>query len=154
MPVLNTVFNPHPNLSLLMKTARILLPVLPLFLALVPSVGFGLAHEGCTCGSKSASTDGAPVAMVAETSSAGSDEKKEAPARHPLKGVVIEIMSERSGLLVKHEEIPGVMKAMTMLLKVDEASLASVKKGDAVTGMLVRKTDGWWLEDVKTVGRQ
>src|SRR5690606_18335491 len=72
----------------------------------------------------------------------------QAPERHPLKGIVVEVMADRSALLVKHEEIPGVMKAMTMMLKVDEAGLKAAKKGEAVTGMLVRKTDGWWLEDV------
>lgn len=72
-----------------------------------------------------------------------------APARHPLKGVVVDIRADRSALLVKHEEIPGVMRAMTMLLKVDAPTLAAAKKDQAITGLLVRKPDGWWLEEVK-----
>lgn len=74
----------------------------------------------------------------------------EAPERHPLKGVVIDVLADKSALLVKHEEIPGVMKAMTMLLKVDADTFNSpaATKGAAVTGLLVRKTDGWWLEKV------
>lgn len=71
--------------------------------------------------------------------------------RHPLKGVITDVFAEKSALLVKHEEIPGVMKAMTMLLKVDADALKSVNKGDAVTGLLVRKADGWWLEEVKVI---
>lgn len=94
---------------------------------------------GCACSTTLADTHASGAAVV---------QTKEA-ARHALKGVVVEIMAERSALLVKHEEIPGVMAAMTMLLKVDEAGLKAAKKGDAITGMLVRKTDGWWLEDVK-----
>ncbi len=70
---------------------------------------------------------------------------------HPLKGVIIDILADRSALLVQHEEIPGVMKAMTMLLKVDADTLKSAQKGQAITATLVRKTDGWWLENVTPV---
>lgn len=71
-----------------------------------------------------------------------------APAAHPLKGVVIDVMTERSALLVKHEAIPGVMKAMTMMLKVDADTLKSASKNQAITGTLTQKDDGWWLEGV------
>jgi len=91
------------------------------------------------------------VLAINNPASNGSPEVNNVP-RHPLKGVVVDVMADRGALLVKHEEIPGVMKAMTMLLKVDAAALASVKKGDAVTGLLVRKADGWWLEAVKAAG--
>lgn len=84
-------------------------------------------------------------------STAPAKESTAVPARHPLKGVIVDVLGERSALLVKHEEIPGVMKAMTMLLKVDAATLASAEKGAAITGELVRKADGWWLENVKPV---
>ena len=114
---------------------------LPLLLVLSAlSSAATLSAEECVCS--------APVAVITKTLSAAG-EKTDAPKRHPLKGVVIDVLAAKSALLVKHEEIPGVMKAMTMLLKVDEAGLKAVKKGDAVTGLLVRKTDGWWLEDVK-----
>jgi Cu/Ag efflux protein CusF len=71
-----------------------------------------------------------------------------APAGHPLKGVVVEILTAKSALLVKHDEIPGVMSAMTMLLKVDAPTLAAAKKGQSITATLIKKTDGWWLETV------
>jgi Cu/Ag efflux protein CusF len=71
------------------------------------------------------------------------------PVRHPLKGVIIDVRADRGALVVKHEEVPGVMRAMTMLLKVDEATLKSAQKNQAITGLLVRKSDGWWLEEVK-----
>lgn len=71
------------------------------------------------------------------------------PARHPLKGVVLDIRADRGALVVKHEEVPGVMRAMTMLLKVDAPTLAAAKKDQAIIGLLVRKPDGWWLEEVK-----
>lgn len=72
-----------------------------------------------------------------------------APVGHPLRGVIVAVLAEKSALLVKHEEIPGVMSAMTMLLKVDAATLAAAKKDQAITATLVRLEDGWWLHEVK-----
>jgi hypothetical protein len=96
------------------------------------------AEQNCPCG---------PHPAVATVSA----ETKDAPKRHPLKGIVIDVLADKSALLVKHEEIPGVMKAMTMLLKVDADTLKSpaATKGAAITGLLVRKADGWWLEEAK-----
>ncbi|WP_438481417.1 copper-binding protein [Oleiharenicola lentus] len=85
----------------------------------------------------------------ASTPPAAAPIEKEKTAGHALKGVIVEIMAEQKGLLVKHEEIPGVMKAMTMLLRVDEAALKSATKNAAVTGSLVRRGAVWWLDDVK-----
>jgi hypothetical protein len=67
---------------------------------------------------------------------------------HPLRGVIVEVLPARQSLLVKHEEIPGVMRAMTMLLKVDAPTLAAARKDQAITATLVRRADGWWLRDV------
>ena len=71
--------------------------------------------------------------------------------RHPLRGVITAVQTERASIMVKHEEIPGVMRAMTMLFRVDEATLKSVEKGQTITGMLTRQGDEWWLHDVKVV---
>ena len=68
---------------------------------------------------------------------------------HPLKGVIKDILADQSALLVKHEAIPGVMGAMTMAFKVDAATLAAVKKGEAITGQLIQKGDDWILTDIK-----
>ena len=75
----------------------------------------------------------------------------EVAKRHPLRGVITAVDAERSAIMVKHEEIPGVMRAMTMLFKVDAETLKSVQKGQAITGMMSRQGDEWWLHDVKTV---
>lgn len=113
------------------------LPVL-LVLSFLSPLAALRAEEGCTCGAN-------PAAPVAAASA-------DTPKRHPLKGVVVSVVAEKSALLVKHEEIPGVMKAMTMLLKVDAATLKSsaATKDAAITGLLVRKDDGWWLEEAKS----
>jgi Cu/Ag efflux protein CusF len=72
-----------------------------------------------------------------------------APATHPLKGVVMGILPEKTALLVKHEEVPGVMRAMTMMFKVEPAVLEKVKRGDAITARMSRRHDGWWLTEVE-----
>jgi Cu/Ag efflux protein CusF len=71
--------------------------------------------------------------------------------RHPLKGVITSLMADKSSLMVKHEEIPDVMRAMTMMFKVDEATLKSVKPGQTITGLMSRQGNAWVLENVKVV---
>lgn len=105
----------------------------PRFLALSILCAMPLQAQTCDC----CKADIKPTAATSQDA-----------ARHPLKGVIVDILPERSALLVKHEEIPGVMKAMTMMLKVDADTLKSAQKGQAITGQLVRKADGWWLENV------
>ena len=78
-------------------------------------------------------------------------EKTDAVKRHPLRGVVKGILPDRSALLVKHENVPGVMPAMTMIFKVDAATLQTVNEGDAITGLMSRQGNTWVLEDVKRV---
>lgn len=69
--------------------------------------------------------------------------------RYPVKGVITAVRTEQSALMVKHEAIPGVMRAMTMLFRVDEPTLKAAKPGQSLTGFLVREADEWWLRDVK-----
>ena len=74
------------------------------------------------------------------------------PAHHPITGVVQAVMAERSALLVKHDEIPGVMRAMTMMFQVEPAVLTGVATGDRIQAQLFRTEDGkWWLSDVTVI---
>ena len=84
---------------------------------------------------------------VTETPAAAAENVK----RHPLRGVITAVYPERASIMVKHEEIPGVMRAMTMLFRVDEATLKSLQKGQTITAMMSRQADEWWLHDVKVV---
>ena len=111
-----------------------------LLLALA-TVAAGRAEPDCPCECAAAK----PVASIKPVAAAN----EKAPARHPLRGVVVEVLADKSALLVKHEAIPGVMKAMTMLMKVDTAALTVVQKGSRITGLLVKRADGWWLEAVQ-----
>ncbi len=92
----------------------------------------------------------APAVFAADAKSAA-PAKAAAGQRHALKGVVTGVLADKSAILVKHEEIPGVMRAMTMLFKVDAAILKAVKNGDAITGLMSRQDDAWVLDEVKIV---
>jgi hypothetical protein len=122
-----------------------------LFVALVSAVALR-ANATCACctapapstATKSAAADTTAPTVTPATPAA-------APVGHPLRGVVVDILADKQALLVKHEEIPGVMRAMTMLLKVDAPVLSTVTKGQTITATLLDKDDGWWLADVKPV---
>jgi Cu/Ag efflux protein CusF len=96
----------------------------------------------------------APVASFAAEKSADAAKSADAIKRHPLKGVVTGVLAEKSAILVKHEEIPGVMRAMTMMFKVDADTLKSSKEGQAITALMSRQGDAWVLEKVKVVGEK
>jgi protein SCO1/2 len=67
------------------------------------------------------------------TSRAGKPTSKD----YPLRGVVRSIMAESGRVLIRHEEIPGFMGAMTMPFKpADPAILPALKPGDRVQGTL------------------
>jgi Cu/Ag efflux protein CusF len=123
-----------------------------LFLLALLVATLSRASAACACCDAPAQTAAAPesadLKLKLPPSTARSGGDTGAPAGHPLKGVIVEILTAKSALLVKHDEIPGVMSAMTMLLKVDAPTLAAAKKGQSITATLIKKTDGWWLETV------
>ena len=91
----------------------------------------------------------APACAKTGGSPAAAGPAQAEPARYPLKGVIVEVQPDQSALLVKHEDIPGLMPAMTMLFKVDAATLKTAVKGRAITATVVRRDDGFSLENVK-----
>lgn len=102
-----------------------------------------IGKDVCCCHAEEAATTAAPAPKPTPAP------ESTASAGHPLVGVIVDVMPDRQALLVKHEEIPGVMRAMTMLLRVDEAGLKAAVKGAPVTGLLVRREKIWWLDAVK-----
>jgi Cu/Ag efflux protein CusF len=116
---------------------------LPLLLALVAPLAVFAAEKNCGCGC----CKGKEVCCCHGDDAAA--KTPDAAKRHPLRGVITALDAERSALMVKHEEIPGVMPAMTMLFKVDAATLKAAKKGQAITAQMSREGDDWWLHDVK-----
>ncbi|MDP1579444.1 MAG: copper-binding protein [Candidatus Didemnitutus sp.] len=93
----------------------------------------------------------ASPALVHATSEQTAPAEK-AAVLHPLKGIVVDVMTSRQALMVKHEEIPGVMRAMTMMFRVEPEVLEAVKKGDAIKGLMGRdEHNRWILRDVVVV---
>ncbi len=114
------------------------LPSCLLLFALTPL----LAAAACQCGADQCTP---ACSCVADTAAVETD----VDPGHPLRGVVESVLAERQALLVKHEEIPGVMKAMTMMLRVAPFVLNQVKAGDTITATLHRSEDGvWYLDNV------
>jgi protein SCO1/2 len=72
---------------------------------------------------------------------------------YSVKGVVKELKPDGRTVVIKHEEIPNYMPAMTMPFEVKEAQeLAGLQAGDEVTfRMLVTDTDGW-IDQIRKVG--
>jgi Cu/Ag efflux protein CusF len=89
----------------------------------------------------------APAALFAADTKPA--EKADGVQRHALRGVITAVLADKSAFMIKHEAIPGVMRAMTMMFKVDAATLKAFKVGDAITGMMSSGETGWVLDDVK-----
>ena len=134
-----------------MKTTR-LLALLPLAAAAL----FAAEGKNCGCdcckerpkGTACCCFEDTPAAPAAATAAANDGIK-----RHDLRGVVTNVYADRSALLVRHEEIPGFMKPMTMLFKVDAAALQAARKGQTITARMSRQGNDWVLEDVKVVAQ-
>lgn len=73
---------------------------------------------------------------------------------YEVRGLLKEIRKNGAAALINHEDIPGYMEAMTMLLDVkDTNELVGLTPGDAITfRMLVTDSDGW-IDRVKKTGR-
>ncbi len=94
-----------------------------------------------------------PLAFAAPGANDGTVQLAQpAPVKsHPLRGVVTKVQPESATLMVKHEAIPGVMRAMTMLFKVDPEVIGRVKLGETITAKMSRVNDEWRLDDVRVV---
>ena len=71
---------------------------------------------------------------------------------YSVKGVVTRVIADRCIVVVKHEEIPGVMRAMTMAFQVEAETLAQLAEGQALLGRIERQGRDWHLFSVKLLG--
>lgn len=70
-----------------------------------------------------------------------------------VRGVIKEIKPGGKTAVIKHEEIPDYMPAMTMPLDVKDAKeLAGLKSGDAITFRMIVTQDDGWIDQVQKVG--
>ncbi|MST94470.1 MAG: redoxin domain-containing protein [Pedosphaera sp.] len=77
---------------------------------------------------------------------------KPEPQTYQVRGVIQEIKPGGKIAVIKHEEIPDYMPAMTMPLDVKDAKeLAGLKPGDAVTFRMIVTHDDGWIDQVQKV---
>lgn len=89
------------------------------------------------------------VALLVSHEAAWAEETRDFTVRGVVRGAV----PAKSQLIVKHEEIPGYMDAMTMPFQVrDPKILESVKAGDAITFQLHVTDKDHWIDGLKIVG--
>ena len=75
------------------------------------------------------------------------------PRTFTLQGQVLAVAEDRQQATVKHEDIKGLMSAMTMTFKVKDAQLLSnIKPGDLINATLVVEENGAHMSTVKKVG--
>lgn len=69
-----------------------------------------------------------------------------------LTGEVVNIKADRHMVVVKHDEIEGVMAAMTMGFAVPEDfDLSTLKKGDHITARMVSDDNGYMIKFITVV---
>jgi protein SCO1/2 len=87
----------------------------------------------------------APAAAGAST--------EETPREYSVRGVVRRVEPERRSVVVKHDEIPGFMPAMTMPFDVKEPKeLQALKPGDRITFRMLVTTNDGWIDRIQVLG--
>ena len=73
---------------------------------------------------------------------------------HPGHGVVHEVSTEDGQALVAHDEMPGLMPAMTMSFAIyDKELLEKLRPGDVIDFELVQERGSFWIDSAEVVGR-
>jgi protein SCO1/2 len=72
---------------------------------------------------------------------------------YQVKGVVRDVRPESGTVVIKHEDVPGYMMAMTMPFEVkDTNELRGLQIGDVVSFRMVLAGNDAWIEQIKKVG--
>jgi protein SCO1 len=88
------------------------------------------------------------IALAAAACGRGADERS-----YTLEGQVLAVDAARKQLTVKHEEIKGLMPAMTMPYEVRETTLLDgLTPGDLINATLIIETNDAYLKTIKKVG--
>ena len=89
------------------------------------------------------------LALLAAACGGGSTDRRE----YKLQGQVLSIQPDHKQAVIRHEDIPGFMSAMTMPYDVkDPKEYEPLKPGDLINAKLVVLPTAAYLEDVKKVG--
>lgn len=74
----------------------------------------------------------------------------EAKEKYPMRGEVLRLRPENRVAVIKHEDIDGWMKAMTMDFPVpDAAEYAKLKEGMTIRATVLRNDLHYWLVDIQ-----
>lgn len=82
------------------------------------------------------------------------EEDKNAERGYPVKGRILGTDPERNQVLLKHEAIPGVMRAMTMPFNVDPAIIGGLKRDQVILGRIEKRGREWWLFNIRILGAE
>ena len=82
------------------------------------------------------------------------EEDKNAERGYPVKGRILGTDPERAQVLLKHEAIPGVMRAMTMPCSVDPKVLPGLKRDQVILGRIEKRGKEWWLFNIRILGAE
>jgi protein SCO1/2 len=74
------------------------------------------------------------------------------PERYEAKGRIVEVRADLGQVMIDHEDIPGLMPAMTMNFDVDPEIVAGLAPGDAVRFRLTRKGEIYRVVTIAKVG--
>ncbi|RKX31367.1 MAG: hypothetical protein DRP71_13560 [Verrucomicrobia bacterium] len=132
-PILNPIIDMNIRKSLLLLSA-------------IGGLTFGVSGLSAHCG-----TCGVGDAAEAEHSCPAYCEKECcAESGHALTGVVVSVNQDKRTVVVKHEDIPGVMGAMTMGFSVPEKfDLSSLEKGDQITARMMHSDDQFLIKFIE-----
>lgn len=72
----------------------------------------------------------------------------DAETGHALRGEVTRVLEERKLVMVRHEEIPGFMKAMTMAFTVPDTDWPKLTPGTFLTATMYGSRGKWRIEDI------
>jgi protein SCO1/2 len=92
-----------------------------------------------------------PVAGLTLSSCARSESGPvtKAEKRYPLTGEIVSVDAAHQTLVVRHDDVPGLMPAMTMAFAVSSGDLAAAKPGQHIRAQLVPQEKGdWRLEQI------
>ena len=77
----------------------------------------------------------------------------EIPTEYTVRGVVRQLNPGGASLVVKHEEVPGFMPAMTMPFDVrDTNELTRIKPGDLIQFRMLITTNDGWIDRIQVLG--
>jgi len=82
------------------------------------------------------------------------EEDKNAGRGYGVKGRILGTDPERNQVLLKHDAIPGVMRAMTMPCNVDPALIGGLKRDQMILGRIEKRGKEWWLFNIRILGAE